>query len=324
MSETGAANQPIVAAAHIPVLCEEIVAAMQPRAAALYIDGTFGAGGYARALLERADCTVIAIDRDPEAIAAGAALARRFDPRLVLVEGRFGDMDSMLSERGIGGVDGVMLDLGVSSMQIDQGERGFSFRQDGPLDMRMEMRGPSAADVVNGSDERTLADIVFNLGEERHARRIARAIVAARNEAPITRTGQLATVVHRACPPRGKAHIDTATRTFQALRLYVNDELGELERGLVAAASVLKPGARLAVVSFHSLEDRAVKRFMRARAGETPQPSRHAPLPVARRGAPQLRLVTRRPIVAGERELAANPRSRSAKLRVAEALGAAS
>lgn len=323
MSAPRAAETPVAATAHTPVLRQEVVDALQPRAAALYVDGTFGAGGYSSALLDRADCKVIAVDRDPQAVAAGAAMAQRYAPRLILIEGRFGDIETLLAERGIGFVDGVALDLGVSSMQIDQRARGFSFRQDGPLDMRMEMRGPSAADVVNGSDERMLADIVFTLGEERHAKRIARAIVAARAELPITQTGQLAQIIHRACPPRGEARIDTATRTFQALRLYVNDELGELERGLVAAVNVMNPGARLAVVSFHSLEDRAVKRFMRARAGEVPRPSRHAPLPAARRGAPSLRLVTRRPIVPGAAELAANPRARSAKLRVAEAIGAA-
>jgi 16S rRNA (cytosine1402-N4)-methyltransferase len=302
---------------HVPVLLHEVVDALQPRDGGRYVDGTFGAGGYTAAMLDRADCRVIAIDRDPDAISAGRALAERYAPRLRLIEGRFGDMVDLLSAEGVDDVDGVALDLGVSSMQFDQAERGFSFRASGPLDMRMERNGQSAADLVNEADEAELADIIFRYGEERRSRRVARAIVEARKQKRIETTGELAEIVRRAVGPQGRDESDPATRTFQALRIAVNDELGELERGLAAAERVLAPGGRLAVVSFHSLEDRAVKDFVRSRAGRTPRPSRHAP-PRADAEPARLRDLTRKPVLPSDAEVGGNPRARSARLRVAE------
>ena len=307
------------AARHVPVLAREVVDALQPRDGGRYLDGTFGAGGYATAMLDRADCQVIAIDRDPDAIAAGQALAERYAPRLRLIEGRFGDMAELLAAEGVEDVDGVALDLGVSSMQFDQADRGFSFRASGPLDMRMDRNGQSAADLVNEADESELADIIWRYGEERKSRRVARAIVEARKHKRIETTGELADIVRRAVGPKGRDESDPATRTFQALRIAVNDELGELERGLAAAEQVLAPGGRLAVVSFHSLEDRAVKEFVRARAGRTPGPSRHAP-PRAQDRAATLGDLTRKPVLPSAAEIAKNPRARSARLRVAEKL----
>ncbi|MFZ5779610.1 MAG: 16S rRNA (cytosine(1402)-N(4))-methyltransferase RsmH [Pseudomonadota bacterium] len=306
-----------MSARHVPVMVREVVDALQPRDGGRYVDGTFGAGGYSAAMLDRADCRVVAIDRDPDAIAAGRALADRYAPRLRLIEGRFGDMAELLSAEGLAEVDGVALDLGVSSMQLDRPDRGFSFRAAGPLDMRMEKSGPSAADLVNEADEAELADIIWRYGEERRSRRVARAIVEARRTKRIETTGELAEIVRRAVGPRGRDESDPATRTFQALRIAVNDELGELERGLAAAEQVLAPGGRLAVVSFHSLEDRAVKDFVRTRAGRTPGPSRHAP---PRTGADVvvLRDLSRKPVLPSADEVAANPRARSARLRVAE------
>jgi len=305
---------------HVPVLLNEVVEALRPTGGERYLDGTFGAGGYTRALLDKADCQVIALDRDPDAIAAGQTLAERYPSRLLLIEGRFGDMAELLEAEGVSEVDGVALDLGVSSMQFDQPERGFSFRASGPLDMRMEKRGASAADLVNQADEADLADTFWRYGEERRSRRVARAIVEQRKQKPIETTGELAEIVRRAVGPSAKDESDPATRVFQALRIAVNDELGELERGLAAAEQVLAPGGRLAVVSFHSLEDRAVKEFVRARSGRTPAPSRHAPP----RRAPQaatLRDLTRRPVVPSDAEVAVNSRARSARLRVAEKIG---
>ncbi len=297
---------------HIPVLLNEVVAALGPRDAACFIDGTFGGGGYSRALLERAQCRVLGIDRDPDAIRRGAELAERFTGRLTLVEGRFSAMGELLARQGETGSDGVVLDLGVSSFQLDEAARGFSFRSDGPLDMRMDRAGPSAADFVNAASEAELGAVIAEFGEERHARRVARAIIAAR---PLSRTGELAEVVARAMgPAAARLRIHPATRTFQALRLYVNDELGELERGLEAAERVLRPRGRLAVVSFHSLEDRMVKRFLAARCGRVPSGSRHAPQ--LRAADPTFRLLPAR--VPGEAEIARNPRSRSARLRAAE------
>ncbi len=306
---------------HIPVMVREVVDALQPRDGGRYVDGTFGAGGYTTAMLDRADCRVVAIDRDPDAIAAGRVLAARYAPRLRLVEGRFGDMAELLSAEGVDAVDGVALDLGVSSMQLDQADRGFSFRASGPLDMRMEKSGPSAADIVNEAGEADLADIIWRYGEERRSRRVARGIVEARKTKRIETTGELAEIVRRAVGPKGRDESDPATRTFQALRIAVNDELGELERGLVAAEQVLAPGGRLAVVSFHSLEDRAVKDFVRARAGRTPGPSRHLP-PRAGADVVALRDLSRRPVLPSAAEVAANPRARSARLRVAEKIAA--
>mgnify|MGYP001809605730 CR=1 FL=1 len=305
---------------HIPVLLDEVIAALAPADGDVIVDGTFGAGGYSLALLGRARCRVVAIDRDPDAVAAGHALAAADDGRLSLLAGRYGDMDRLLAETGVFGVDAVVLDIGVSSMQIDQPGRGFSFAKDGPLDMRMEQAGPSAADVVNGTDEGELADIIFRLGEERHARRVARAIVAARAQGPFSRTLHLAEVVRGAVRKSGDG-IDPATRTFQALRIHVNDELGELERGLAAAERLLVPGGRLAVVTFHSLEDREVKTVLKEHSGDEPAPTRQLPAPPAGR-APTFTLLSRKAIAPGDAELAANPRARSAKLRAARRTGA--
>jgi 16S rRNA (cytosine1402-N4)-methyltransferase len=302
-------------------MAREVVDALQPRAGGRYLDGTFGGGGYTAAILDRADCRVIAIDRDPDAIAAGRALAEHYAPRLTVIEGRFGDMAELLSAEGVHDVDGVALDLGVSSRQFDEPARGFSFRSSGPLDMRMEKRGRSAADLVNDGDEKELADIIWRYGEERKSRRVARAIVERRRDKPIETTAELAEIVRRAVGPAARDESDPATRTFQALRIAVNDELGELERGLAAAEQVLAPGGRLAVVSFHSLEDRAVKEFVRARAGRVPAPSRHLPAEAAQPAA-TLRDLTRRPIAPSDAEVAANPRARSAHLRVAEKIAA--
>jgi 16S rRNA (cytosine1402-N4)-methyltransferase len=295
---------------HVPVLVDEVVAVLAPRDGATYVDGTFGAGGYSAALLEAAQCRVLGIDRDPQAMARGAALAARYAGRLHLIEGRFGDMARLIGREKVAG---VALDLGVSSPQIDDPERGFSFRADGPLDMRMGREGDSAADLVNTASEAQLADIIREYGEERFARRIAHAIVERR---PITRTGELAAIVRAAIPHRDAAGIDPATRTFQALRIAVNDELGELDRGLAAAEEVLEPGGRLAVVSFHSLEDRRVKEFLKRRSGAAPQASRHLPAKAA--PAPSFRLLTKKPVEPAPAELARNPRARSARLRGAE------
>ncbi|MCW5774224.1 MAG: 16S rRNA (cytosine(1402)-N(4))-methyltransferase RsmH [Rhodospirillaceae bacterium] len=300
---------------HIPVMLAEVLAAIAPREGGVYVDGTFGAGGYAGAILDAAPCKVFGIDRDPEAIAAGEAMKRRYDGRLDLIEGRFGDMADLLAARGVGPVDGVALDLGVSSMQLDRAERGFSFRFDGPLDMRMAKAGASAADIVNGASETELAAIIADLGEERHARRVAKAIVRARKDAPIQTTAALAEIVRHAVPA-SRDGIDPATRTFQALRIAVNDELGEIDRGLSGAEAVLAPGGRLAVVSFHSLEDRRVKNFLRARAGQAPRGSRHAPEAKGER-IPSFEVPQRRPVGPGQAEIGANPRARSARLRTA-------
>ena len=301
---------------HRPVMLGEVLAALRPRDGGIYVDGTFGAGGYSRALLEAAHCTVWGIDRDPAAVAGADRLVGEFAGRLTVLAGRYGEMDRLLAARGVNEAHGVALDLGVSSMQIDDPERGFSFRHDGPLDMRMDGAGPSAADVVNGSDEGALAALISELGEERRARRVARAIVKARSERPITRTGELAAIV-RGVVRAAADGIDPATRTFQALRIHVNDELGELERGLGAAERLLPPGGRIAVVSFHSLEDRMVKRFLVARSGRRPRPSRHAP-PSPDGGAPTLRPLARKALRPSADEVAANPRARSARLRSAE------
>jgi 16S rRNA (cytosine1402-N4)-methyltransferase len=301
---------------HVSVLLDEVVAGLAPRAGATYVDGTFGAGGYSRALLEAADCRVFGIDRDPTAVARGEAMAKGYQGRLTMIAGRFGDMDRLLAERGVDAVDGVALDLGVSSMQIDEAERGFSFLKDGPLDMRMETSGPSAADMVNSLPEAELADILWRYGEERHSRRIARAIVADRKIEPFQSTRQLADLIRRIVP-RAKDGIDPATRTFQGLRIAVNDELGEIDRGLAAAERLLRPAGRLAVVSFHSLEDRSVKEFLKERSGGEARPSRHAPIAVTVRN-PSFRVLTKKPVPPSEKEVAANPRARSSRLRLAE------
>jgi 16S rRNA (cytosine1402-N4)-methyltransferase len=306
------------AAAHLPVLLDEAVAALAPRDGGIYVDGTFGAGGYSRALLAAAHCRVIAIDRDPAAVARGDRLAGEYSGRLTVIEGRFGDLAALLAGLGITSVTGVVLDLGVSSPQLDDPGRGFSFRADGPLDMRMGRDGASAAELVNGLPESALAHLIYIYGEERFARRVARAIVAQRRKAPLTRTSELAQLVRAVVPTSGG--IDPATRTFQALRMEVNDELGELDRALRASERLLMPGGRLAIVSFHSLEDRRVKDFLRLRSTAAPRGSRHRP--AAPRPAPSFELLTRKPVVPGAAELQRNPRARSARLRAAERVAA--
>jgi 16S rRNA (cytosine1402-N4)-methyltransferase len=300
---------------HLPVLLDAVLAVLAPRDGAVYVDGTFGSGGYSAALLAAAGCRVLGIDRDPAAIRRGSALAARHAGRLQLIEGRFGDMERLVGETAPGPIAGVALDLGVSSLQLDEPERGFSFRRDGPLDMRLGASGETAADLVARLSENELAALIRSLGDERYARRIAHAIVAARREAPIRTTGLLASLVRAAIPTR-EPSLDPATRTFQAFRIAVNDELGELNRGLVGAERLLEPGGRLAVVSFHSLEDARVKNFLRRRSG-APATSRHAPTPLGI-PAPSFCLLQRRAVRPSADEIARNPRARSARLRAAE------
>ncbi len=296
---------------HVPVLLGEVLSALGPRSGDAVVDGTFGGGGYSRAILAAADCHVIAIDRDPDAIAGGASIAAEFPERLKLVLGRFADMENIVAEA----VDGVVLDIGVSSMQIDEAGRGFSFLRDGPLDMRMSQSGTSAADYVNNLPQEELADLIFVLGEEHRSRAIARAIIKAREAAPLMTTTDLVHAIERATgPQRAKDRTHPATKTFQALRIHVNGELDELAEALFAAERILKPGGRLVVVTFHSLEDRMVKRFFAQRSGHVPSASRHAPGP-AELPEPTFTLGHKGHIAAGEAEMRANPRARSAKLR---------
>ncbi len=301
---------------HIPVLLAEALEALKVRADGVYLDGTFGAGGYSRALLERG-ARVVAIDRDPTAIAAGQELVAAARGRLTLVEGRFGDLDAIARRSGAAALDGVVLDIGVSSMQFDEADRGFSLRQDAPLDMRMEGKGRSAADILREDDEQRIADILFHFGEERAARRIARAVVADRTSAPYVSTLQLAEMIARVAPARPGETTHPATRAFQALRIAVNDELGQLLRGLEAAESALRPGGRLVVVTFHSLEDRIVKQFLARRSGRGQAASRLLPGEPAL-AAPTFVVPSGQPILPDEAERAANPRARSAKLRFGE------
>lgn len=298
---------------HIPVLLAEVLAALAPQPGTVIIDATFGAGGYTRRLLD-AGATVHAFDRDPAAIAAAQGWRERTEmpPRLVLHPRRFSEMAAAMAGAGVSRVDGVVMDIGVSSMQLDQAERGFAFSADGPLDMRMSQQGESAADFLNAAAESAIADVLYHYGEERQARRVARAIVAAR---PLATTGQLAQVVRKALGHRPGAPRDPATRSFQAIRIHVNAELDELHAGLAAAEHLLRPGGRLAVVSFHSLEDRIVKQFLRRASGATSGGSRHLPAP-APADAPTF-AANSPAIRAGTAELDRNPRARSATLRAA-------
>ena len=305
-------------ARHIPVMLSEVLHALKPKSGAIIVDGTFGAGGYSKAILEAAECEVIAIDRDPEAVAAGRALAAKFPGRLKLVAGRFGAMDEIVNRQGIEAVDGVALDLGVSSMQLDEPERGFSFMKEGPLDMRMGKEGPSASDIVNELSAGELAEIIGKLGDEGRSRAIAKAIVARRSEAPIETTKELSDIVARVLGRKRDEAKHPATRTFQALRLYLNDELDELARGLSAAERLLKAGGRLVVVTFHSLEDRIAKRFFASRSTPAPRGSRHLPETSDAAFAPSFRLLNRHPIEPNQSEIRRNPRARSARLRAAE------
>lgn len=307
---------------HAPVMAAEVVAAMAPKAGEVFVDGTFGGGGYSLALLDAADCKVYGIDRDPDAIARGRALQARYQGRLVLLEGCFSEMDALLEKAGEGRVDGVALDLGVSSFQLGDPARGFSFLHEGPLDMRMGQEGLSAAEVVNTFSEKDLADIFFQYGEEKKSRRIAKAIVEARKGKLIATTTELSALVISALgmkKARGASALHPATRVFQALRIFVNRELDELEAGLKAAERILREGGRLAVVSFHSLEDRIVKSFLKQRSGNIPQGSRHSP-PEATPGKwrePTLFLPAKKARRPGAAEVAKNPRARSARLRIA-------
>lgn len=296
---------------HVPVLLDEVLAALAVAPGERHVDGTFGAGGYSRAIAG-AGAQVFAIDRDPDAIAEGRWLVDECDGAITLAQGNFADMAELLASAGIGAVDGVVLDIGVSSMQIDRPERGFSFQADGPLDMRMSQAGMTAAEWLNGADEGEIADVLYRYGEERQSRRVARAIVAAR---PLTRTSELAAVIRRALGARPGQPKDPATRSFQGIRIFINGELAGLEAGLDAAERVLKPGGRLAIVAFHSIEDRIVKHFLRDRSGGEGAGSRHRPESAPTR-APSFHKPARA-VRAGDGELARNPRARSATLRSA-------
>ena len=302
------------AAPHIPVLLAEVLSALSPLEGAVVVDGTFGAGGYSRAILAGGAGRVIAIDRDPTAIEAGAEMVAASAGRLTLVPGTFSELDRLAEEAGEASIDAVVLDIGVSSMQLDRAERGFSFRADGPLDMRMSLSGPTAADVVNTLDVKELARLFWIYGEEKQSMRIARAIVARRDSQPFSRTAELVSTIESVLGGKRFGAMHPATRTFQALRIHVNGELDQLSDALAAAERALKPGGRLVVVTFHSLEDRIVKRFLADRSRERAGGSRHRPeatVPPA-----TFRVEGRQPVEAGEAELSTNPRARSAKLRV--------
>jgi 16S rRNA (cytosine1402-N4)-methyltransferase len=299
---------------HIPVLGRQAIETLSPRDGGIYVDATFGAGGYSRAILDIAGTRVIGLDRDRTAVTDGFDLVDRSGGRLTLVEDRFSNLAEICAAQGISAVDGVVMDVGVSSMQLDEADRGFSFRLGGPLDMRMGHDGPTAADVIAKASETDLANIIYIFGEERHSRGVARAIVAARKEASITTTRALAEIVAKVVRSK-PGEIHPATRTFQALRIFVNEELDELHLALSAAERVLKPGGRLVVVSFHSLEDRIVKNFL-AERGKAGGGSRH--LPEIAQAAPSFHILTKRPVTPDDAEISANPRARSAKLRAAE------
>ena len=305
---------------HVPVMLAEVLEWLAPKDGDVIVDGTFGGGGYTRAILATAECTVLGVDRDLDAITRAEGLAAE-NERFVPVLGRFGDLDELARDNGHDAVDGVVLDIGVSSFQIDEGARGFSFQKDGPLDMRMGAHGPTAADVVNFMPERDLANVIFRLGEDRRARRIAAAIVRRRAEQKFETTLDLAETIETAVGGRKGDRIHPATLTFQAIRMYVNDELGELARALRAAESILRTGGRLVIVTFHSLEDRLVKQWLRERAGKTGGGSRH--VPVIQKGPEStFKLLFSRAVAAGEKEVESNPRARSAKLRAAVRTGA--
>ncbi len=297
---------------HFPVMLPEVLATLSPKDGEVYIDGTFGAGGYTRAFLESANCTVIAIDRDPAAVSRADAMKAEFGERLIFIQGRFGDALELVNAAGYKQVDGFVLDVGVSSMQFDEAQRGFSFRFDAPLDMRMDTStGETAADLVNTMEEEDLANLIYKYGDERKSRYIARAIVEKR---PIETTLQLADLIRDVVFKSPKDKIDPATRTFQALRIAVNDELGELERGLAAAEQLLANGGRLVVVSFHSLEDGIVKSFLYERAGKTPNVSKYLPL-APKKADLSFVLSPKKPLDPSETEISQNTRSRSARLR---------
>lgn len=294
---------------HKPVMLDEVLESLKPHEQETFIDATFGAGGYSAAILEKANCFIVALDRDPEAAIRAQSFKNKYNDRFSFYEGRFGDMERLIPAAGY---DGIVFDVGVSSPQLDEGERGFSFRMEGPLDMRMEKKGLSAADVVNSFEEKEIARIIWIYGEERRSRAIARAIVEKRRVHPFKTTTQLADLV-RSIVGVERPGFDPATRTFQALRLYVNDELGELERGLEASEKLLKIGGRLVVVCFHSLEDRIVKNFLKKKSGGLSHPSRY--LPEAPYLEPTFQLKSRKALMPGDAEIKSNPRARSARLR---------
>jgi len=298
-------------------MTDEVLSGLNLRDGGTYIDGTFGQGGYSKAILDAAATKVVGIDRDPAAITFGTRLIKKYDGRLTLFHGCFGDINKIMANEGISYVDGIMLDLGISSPQIDNPERGFSFRFDGPLDMRMESKGPTAADFINGATEENIANVIYQYGEERYSRRIARGIINARKLEPILSTSQLVRIIHSSVG-RSRDGIDPATRTFMALRIQVNDELGELDRGLISAERVLNPGGRLAIVAFHSLEDRKVKSFLYKHSGIAAKGSRHMPEIIGSNKDPSFKLIKRGAIKPTDKEVLLNPRSRSARLRVAE------
>ncbi len=302
---------------HYPVMLNDVLAAIKPQDGEVYLDGTFGAGGYSRAILESADCTVIAIDRDPSVEQTADQFKKEFGARFLFLKGCFGDAVSLMSKTPCKAVHGFVVDIGVSSMQIDQAMRGFSFQVDGPLDMRMDMTsGIKAADIVNEYKEEDLAHVIYRYGEEHLSRRIAKRIVERRAQAPIQTTLELADIVRSVVPRSPKDKIDPATRTFQALRIAVNDELGELERGLDAAETLLHEGGRLVVVSFHSLEDGIAKAFLNERSGRMPNPSKYLPN-IIEEISPSFTLIKRKAILPSDEEVQENARSRSAKMRVA-------
>lgn len=302
------------AAHHVPVLAQEVLQGLSPQNGEIHVDATFGRGGYSELMLQSADCRVIGIDRDPDAIQVGKAFESKY-PQFKILHGSFGEMQDLLQTINITQVDGIAFDLGVSSPQIDTAERGFSFRLDGPLDMRMSGEGPSAADLVNQTAEAKLANIIYQYGEEKASRKIARAIVDQRKVKKFTRTLELADLIKKLVPKQSEVH--PATKTFQALRIAVNDELGELERGLKAAEQILAPKGRLAIVTFHSLEDRIVKNFLREGSGRVPTGSRHRP-DMAYKKSATFRVVSLKAIAPSQEETQRNPRARSAKLRIAE------
>lgn len=304
---------------HIPVLKDEVIELLRPKNGGLYVDGTFGAGGHTRAILEAADCNVFAIDRDPHVSKFAAEIAKEYKGRFMFAEGRFGDMETILKESGIEKVDGILLDIGVSSMQIDTPRRGFSFMNDGPLDMRMEGEGRDAQFLINNAEEEEIAGIIFRYGDEKFSRRIARQIVNARTRFEITRTSQLADIIEDAVGGYNDT-IHPATRTFQALRMWVNDELAQLEQGLDAAERILAPGGRFAVITFHSGEDVIVKKFFNEKSGKVAGLSRHQPFIKNIENHYTFSLVTKKAVVPQDSEVARNVRARSAKLRVVEKL----
>ena len=303
---------------HQPVMLDEVIDTLGPRDGGFYIDATFGNGGYSRAILQAANCHLMAIDQDPDAIERGQPLVSEFAPRFNLRQGRFSQMAEWADEFAPDGLDGIVFDLGVCSTQLDQAERGFSFQKDGPLDMRMSQSGTDAADFINQADEKDIADVLYHYGDERASRRIAKAIIKARAEEPITRTLKLAEIIRSVLPYPKPGQSDPATRSFQALRIYINEEMREIDEALIAAQNLLRPDGILVVVTFHSLEDRHVKRFLTKAAGKTANPSRH--VPEVTKPETYFALLGRKPQLPTDTEIASNPRSRSAKLRAARRL----